>query len=582
MALLIPDVPGNCTASERLVFRRLEQELDDEWVVLHSMNLLQHRTKIAGEADFVVLSTKGVFVIEVKGGSAISCRDGVWRFGTPGTSHYYEKKEGPFVQAKDAMFALKDALKRFPAVDELLIGNGVIMPYCFFKAAGPEIEPAVLCDAQQFTSDLGFYIGRLARHWDQLYRTRHGKARRPPTRAEITELRRLLRPDVESTPALATVFNGLEERLLLLTEQQVRALRGMENNPRTVVTGRAGTGKTVIAIDRAVRLARRNTRVLYICFNQLLAKHVAEGLRQNPDASGVRVRHLHGLYHDTIMQAGLGNRLQNTHADEAELFGRIFPDLFIEAACQSEPEPADVLIVDEAQDLLTPENIIALELLVKDGLQKGRWSLFLDPMQNIYGAEADKARAILDDAGYASYELLENCRNTREVATQCSIISGIDATLEGAIPGVDCGCIYYGSQQDLVRKLEAEIKRLIAGGVAPKDIIVLSTRRRENSAIAGCGSLASLPLHNVVDSTGPGPGLHFCTMHAFKGLERKVVLAIDLEHIGSEMMAQLHYAGLSRAITLLRPFVPEGEREAYRSQAQKFGVRIGTEHLSSR
>jgi len=54
--------------------------------------------------------------------------------------------------------------------------------------------------------------------------------------------------------------------------------------------------------------------------------------------------------------------------------------------------------VDEAQDLLTPENIIALELLVKGGLEKGRWSMFIDPNQKIYGAEADKAIEILGDA----------------------------------------------------------------------------------------------------------------------------------------------------------------------------------------
>ena len=47
----------------------------------------------------------------------------------------------------------------------------------------------------------------------------------------------------------------------------------------------------------------------------------------------VRVRHLHGLYHDTIAAAGLIGRLQNTGADDAELFGRIFPGVFVEAVC---------------------------------------------------------------------------------------------------------------------------------------------------------------------------------------------------------------------------------------------------------
>lgn len=577
MALLIPATPGDCTLSERHVFRRMEQELDAGWIVLHSMNLLQHPTKIAGEADFVVLSTKGIFVIEVKGSRSISCRDGVWRFGTPGADGYYEKTESPFVQANDAMFALMNIVNRVAEFRGLLIGSGVIMPNCIFTAEGPDIEQAVLWDARHFMKDLGFYIGALNRHWDQVYRERKDRTRRAPTPAELTALRRLLRPDVESTPALSTIFNGLEERLLLLTQQQVRALRGMENNPRTLISGRAGTGKTVIAIDRAERLARSNTRVLYICFNQLLARHVADGLSRKPVAASVQVRHLHGLYHDTIAKAGLTGRLQTSSDNEAELFGKVFPAVFIEAACTIEPEPADVLIVDEAQDLLTPENIIALDLLVKGGLQKGRWSMFLDPLQNIYGAEADAARSILNDAGYAFYELFENCRNTREVATQCSIISGLEATLEGAIAGVECACIYYADSQDLLRQLETEVRDLIAGGVAPKDIIILSTRRRENSAIAGCNTIASLPVRNLADHPESGRFLHFCTMHAFKGLERKVVLAIDLEYLGEDRVALLHYAGLSRAVSMLRPFILAADRDVYNLQAKKFGQRLGAQ-----
>ena len=40
--------------------------------------------------------------------------------------------------------------------------------------------------------------------------------------------------------------------------------------------------------------------------------------------------------------------------------------------------------------------------------------------------------SILDQAGFATYELHDNCRNTREVATQGSIISGIDVAIESA------------------------------------------------------------------------------------------------------------------------------------------------------
>jgi hypothetical protein len=572
MATLIPDVPGKCTGSERQVFHRLERDLDKDWIVLHSLGLANHQDKLWGEADFVVLSTKGIFVIEVKGGD-VTCRDGVWHFGRPDSNEYYTKKESPFKQAKDAMFALKKIVEARPEFKDLLIGYGVVMPHAAFIAEGPEIEPAVLLDAREFRRPLGFYVGRLARFWDEAYRNRHGVERRPPTREQLQQIRGLLRPDVDSTLSLGSYLNGLEEELIQLTSRQIRAARGMGNNSRTLVTGKAGTGKTVLAIDRARQLAGSGRDVLYLCFNRLLAQHVRHSLQNEPEAARIRVSHLHGLMRATIDAAGLGESLAAASGTEAELFGRIYPELFVEAALVDEPPTADVLVVDEAQDLLTAQNLDALDLLLKDGLKRGRWNLFLDPLQNIYGKDSDEAMAVLQDAGYASYELYENCRNTREIAVQTSIVSGVDMALDGAVAGLPCDCVYYTDEDDCRIKLESEVRRLLDSGVERRDIILLSTRKRENSVIKGLEEVGGLRIRELADGADD-TAIHYSTIHTFKGLERKVVVAIDLDGIGEEDKALLHYAGLSRAIGILRPFVAERYRKSYRAQAERFGARL--------
>src|SRR5690606_13760114 len=154
----------------------------------------------------------------------ISCQNGMWRYGAPGTAKYYQKSESPFAQAEKAMFELQRILREAtPAFSDLLIGCGVVMPYAIFTAQGPEIEQEILLDARNFAQNLCYYIGRLARFWDDRYRLTHGRGRRPPTRAELRAIRQVLRPDLETTPGLATIFNGLEEQLLALTNQQVRA-----------------------------------------------------------------------------------------------------------------------------------------------------------------------------------------------------------------------------------------------------------------------------------------------------------------------------------------------------------------------
>ena len=63
-------------------------------------------------------------------------------------------------------------------------------------------------------------------------------------------------------------------------------------------------------------------------------------------------------------------------------------------------------------------------------------------------------------------------------------------------------------------------------------------------------------------------------MHSFKGLERSVVIAIDLNELGQEEWAKLHYAGLSRARLLLIPMVPKSSENRYKELVTAFGRRL--------
>jgi hypothetical protein len=578
MAVLIPETPKDCPHGERIVFERLARDLDDDWVVLHSLGLVKHQKKLWGEADFILLTTKGVFAIEVKGGR-ISCRNGAWIHEAPGREPY-TRKESPWTQANTCMQAVMDALFESDRdLKGLLFGYGVIMPHEHFRTTGPEIELETLLNADNFGRNLRFYIGDLMRYWTEAARNRQETVRRLPTREEIRRMRAILRPDFDSTFSLGSYFNGLEKEQLLLTNGQIRAARGVANNPRTVIRGRAGTGKTVIALDHARRLAQAGHDVLYLCFNQLLARHVEQSLKDDQVASRIRVRHIHSLFREVINRAGLSGRLDASRTNDADFFGHVFPELFVEASFMVEPPAADVLVIDEAQDLLTMANIDALDVLLKEGLRKGRWHMFLDPMQNIYGKESEEAERVLRVAGFAEYDLFENCRNTRQVAIQTSIVSGIDMAIDGAPEGPEGDCTYYRDRDDFLGKLDSCLRKLFAGDVSADQIIILSTRRLENSLLAGCETVAGLPLKSLND--GPvSDGLLFATMHAFKGLERNVVIAIDVDNVGDEAASMLHYAGLSRARGLLCIFMPDDQRKAYQAQAQSFGVRLATGSMS--
>src|SRR5205823_10378283 len=80
-----------------------------DWVCLHSLALARHDSKRRGEVDFLLLTRKGVFVLEVKGGR-IARQGGVWVF-TNRWGDQERKYESPYQQASGAMFSLERDLR---------------------------------------------------------------------------------------------------------------------------------------------------------------------------------------------------------------------------------------------------------------------------------------------------------------------------------------------------------------------------------------------------------------------------------------------------------------------------------------
>ncbi len=105
------------------------------------------------------------------------------------------------------------------------------------------------------------------------------------------------------------------------------------------VSGGAGTGKTVVALHRAARLAERagDGRVLLTTFSATLAKRLAQGfdrlLGERPARTRVDVEHLHRLAVDLVRRAGGpppvpvdGDDLDRFIAEAAAEAGVRFPD----------------------------------------------------------------------------------------------------------------------------------------------------------------------------------------------------------------------------------------------------------------
>jgi superfamily I DNA/RNA helicase len=95
----------------------------------------------------------------------------------------------------------------------------------------------------------------------------------------------MLRPEVERG----------EQEVVRLTQGQMGVLDMLRGQRRASIVGPAGSGKTMLAREKARRLAREGFRTLLVCFNQPLARTLADDLAGEPAPGGLTVSTFHEL-----------------------------------------------------------------------------------------------------------------------------------------------------------------------------------------------------------------------------------------------------------------------------------------------
>ena len=559
MAHMIPDTirEGTASRAEKRLFNRFRSDLPDDCYVLHSLGLTNHETKIWGECDFVVVSTGGIFALEIKGGG-VSCEKGEWLF-TNTSGKVFRKSEGPFEQAKEAMFAVRRFVEKQDELKGFLYGYGVIMPDETFIHESPEIEPGVLLDRRHYHRKLDEYIRALSEFWREDYARKHDRPPRLPSKSELEAVRKALRPEIRTVYTLNSSLEKTEQDQIELTGQQCRVLQCIDGNPRTIVRGGAGTGKTVLALDKAVRLAGGGERVLYLCYNRLLGLQANRHASTNGGEGTLEAWSIHAWFDKVIDEAGERGALGGPGGDMEEYYSHRYPNVYMDALLKLGTEPFDAVVVDEAQDLLKDPYLDAIDLSLKGGLGAGRWHFFMDEEQDIFRAVENSALKRLNGYSHARFDLTTNCRNTREIMRVTSMISGVPMNDEGAVEGLEPKIVHYRDGADQVAKVSGVVDGLLADGIPAKDIILLSGHKLDKSSFAGVEKISGHKLRDITHDSGEYmKPIDFCTIQAFKGLERKVVIAVDLLALDKPVGRRLHYCGLSRARTMLVVMLGEG------------------------
>jgi len=511
MARMIPTTvhPSVRSGAERLLFGVIRDAPGTEdWVCLHSLGLARHARKRRGEIDFLFLTRKGVFVIEVKGGG-VARHGGVWRF-TDRYGDVYEKHESPFDQASSAMFALEKEInqqfQRNERRSRLLYGYGVMFPDIIFNEIGCEADRQLLYDSRDRRKPITNFIDRLA----AFSRKRDSRVRYTPSEKDIQTLVDFLRPDFDLVPPLGVHADAIAKKLISLEKEQYAVIDAWEqyNHPRVLVQGGAGTGKTLLAIEAAVREARKTERdVLLICYNRLLAKFLEENVRVRHSSGGITVKSIYSLLNDLIGSSPLAAEFESkrTTADATTVYRELYPEYASLALVESEVMPVKTLIIDEAQDIITSSLLHVIDTLVEGGLKHGQWRIFCDinNQASIFGTLDQAALDRLMAYGQLSI-LAVNRRNTKPVADETAMLTRPRIAAPTSLAGIPVQYSWYNTPNAQASKLSMVLKRLRSQVVSPFSHRSASTnvvlRRSPNPALfpwngATCGRLQLANVH---------------------------------------------------------------------------------------
>ena len=568
--LLPPYIDKNCKSTgEKMLFDIFKNSpFTKDWIVLHSLNLSQHTVRLYGEIDFLILIPNGgIFVMEVKGGD-VKCIDGVWhftnKFNVTNTSNV-----GPFNQARDAMFSLRSAIEkefgRGHKFTKISSGFLCVFPHISFDKHSVEYEPWQILDKDSIQHGTEFFFKNLVQKFIQKHRGQRWFSENDslPNANDLNVLCDFLRGDFERVRTVKERLTEFDKEIKKYTEEQYRILDSIQLNDRSVTQGSAGTGKTMIALESAVRAAAEGKTVFLTCYNRLIGEWMQKQVEEWKDK--ITVSSLHSF----LFEQSKGFDHDRTQVNKQDFYSKYLPTLLKDIYQKGIIKKFDKLIVDEGQDLIREEYLSLFDSMVKGGLENGNWEIYGDfERQAIYAQLSKKEMFdLLKSSGQHSNFLLKiNCRNTKQIGEETSLISGFEKPpfLLEHLEGIPVEYLFYKDEAEQKKLLAEHLKKLSENKLPMHELIIVSPRKFENSCSNTLSGFTIREIKNTSEIVASQNFFGFATVQSYKGMESNYVLITDIEDLTSEVAKSLLYVAMSRARYGLILLISESKRNDYR------------------
>jgi len=563
MARMSPNIisPDTRSEGERKLFKLLRDDPGTEgWIVLHSIDIPRHINNVTGEADFVIIVPGGgILILEVKGHYSIRRDEGMWYYG----HERHGDPRGPFKQAMEAMYSIKAFIKEQRIdLSQLLVCFTVITPFTKIDPGTEAFEwkDEQLVDSDDFSS--GKVIDKLLAVIESFHQTvQDSKSSRwyhpensRPTIAQADELYDLLRPNFTSFSSGSSKGEYEREEVLLFTKEQSEALYNMSLQPRILYTGPAGTGKTFMAFESAIRRPKEE-KVLVLCFNKNLSFWLINNLKR---FENITVSTVH-KYMIEISGINIGKYEKND-----EFWDHGLPQRANSMMSKRKKDGQyDYLVVDEVQDMFIKDYLDFMDSCLKGGLAEGAWSFFGDFENQAVIKELDTTiEGLAQEVSFTPFSLRKNCRNTPRIVSQLEGFTNLSPKYNGTLRhdnGVDPDLLFYTSKEDQSEQLVQKLEELHGLGYQGNDITILSTTNKDPVPERQLGPKWGGRIKEY--SIKGNQNVQWTTIYSFKGLESPAIILTDIHRLSDEKALNLLYVGMSRALSNLTLLLSHNLRE---------------------
>lgn len=519
MAIMIPERPRELKKEslEDVMFSTLEL-LPDDFYVVHSFKyfFVNDSVQTEGETDFLIFAPKyGIICIEAKAGQ-VKYVNNTWCYANGNEM----KHGGPYNQADNNKWNLIEMIKNSPLKDiknRCKIHHAVWFPSItrkdlYTNRFPPEFDRNITMTMEDLENPLESIMNIFALKLANDIKT------------ELSEndvkrvLREIICPEFQIFPSNSFETDLKKVTFHRLLNEQFALLNYLTEQRSAVINGAAGTGKTMIAIEKAMRHASKKERVLFLCYNVYLKDHLAETYKHE--------------FIDFYTIAGFACKICGASEPDYIKAQEVIEDMYL-----TESFPYMHVIVDEGQDFgnekIEETNILQVindTVVDRDG--NGTFYVFYDKLQLVQSNYIPKYISEAD----CKLTLYKNCRNTENIAITSlkPVATRTPKLIDGAIKGTPARIMFGSSEEDIVSKVSGVIDTLNRDGI--DDIVILTCETEEKSVLS------------KLVKNGKFQKKIFTTCRKFKGLEADAIILVDVNRkTFMESNVLRFYVGASRA-----------------------------------